>query len=185
MEICLEVPHLTAHERLTLFHGRPNLWGSRGLGARHLTCQPPRRRFVLRDNVTVDGGVVTGLTVCHVGVGSASAVVNRIEGKTVWGIGGVVTVAEYQGRGYASRLLDYVLEQLYREVRGQEYALLFCLVHRREFYERRGWARILGPVTVKQPGGHVVRVERPYYALYRCLRLADPIDTLDLWSLPW
>lgn len=191
---CEEVSQLSRADRDALFRGRPNLWGSHGLKT-HLECQPPTRRFLLRGELSHEGGIDPDAVLCHVGVGEAHARIvspllpegtrySRVE--SVWGIGGVVTRDGQEGKGYASTLLTYVLKQL--DPVTHPYAILYCLDHRADFYARRGWNAVAGPSTVEHPASPTgkVLVEPPYHVKYVPLRAGLPVlSEIHLRSRPW
>lgn len=100
----------------------------------------------------------------------------------VIGVGGVLVKAEYRGRGLARTVVAAVLARA--SDLGLDFALLFCHDDRSGLYEKLGFTRVGGPVTVEQPGGPLVI---PQVTMWRALRPgADwPAGPLRVLGLPF
>lgn len=117
----------------------------------------------------------------HVGIYRRRASLN---GRPVHigGIGGVVTQADHQRRGYATLALNAAIATLNHEG-SIGFALLFCEPHNEAFYRARGWHDFAGEVLAEQPGGRV-RFD-VMKAMVFDLVLRPRSGTLDLNGLPW
>ena len=131
----------------------------------------------LRVLVEVDGEG----TACHVGIYRREVKWNgrRIR---VGGIGGVLTRADFRGRGYASVALNAAIRTL-RDEGATEFAMLFCEPHIAAFYQARGWKPFEGEIYAEQPQGRIrFDVIAPYV---HDIRRAPLHGSIDLGSLPW
>ena len=68
------------------------------------------------------------------------------------GIGNVMTLPDYRGRGYASQAMDKA-RTFMSQVLKLEFAVLICEEHLIPFYESLGWQCVNAPVYFDQPGG--------------------------------
>jgi aminoglycoside 2'-N-acetyltransferase I len=132
---------LTEEERRALFEWGENIFGAEDLQYR---WRPKDLHFLLEE----DGRVVS-----HVGL-LRHAVTAGGRSVEVAGVGGVVTVAGAQGRGYAQRGMRHAAEFFCQEW-GVEFGLLFCRDALVVFYERLGWRLVEAPVHIEQPDGPV------------------------------
>lgn len=71
------------------------------------------------------------------------------------GVGGVMTPAACQRRGFSSALVHFAQEFIFSEL-DAEYGLLFCLPELTPFYARLGWISVNAPVHIEQPQGKIV-----------------------------
>ena len=90
--------------------------------------------------------------VSHVGLVKQKIVVGDRE---IWvgGVCGVSTVPEAQGRGYASRILQRVVEFMSKDLQV-DFGTLFCNHELIPFYRGASWQKFDGEVTVEQPDGN-------------------------------
>jgi predicted GNAT family N-acyltransferase len=72
--------------------------------------------------------------------------------------GRVKTPQKLRGRGYATELLKRVVKETAADS-NLDGCVLFCTERLCRFYERRGWGRVSGHVTVRQ-GTKIVRVPK-------------------------
>ena len=103
---------------------------------------------------------------------------------TVGGIGGVMTLSEWRGRGYARAALSgataFVGKQLWAP-----FALVICPDADVAFYEHLGWSVAEGQVHCEQPGGRVT-LPHERAVFLPCQGAADwPSGSIDLLGLPW
>jgi len=176
--IDLEVSDLGPADRKALFTGVPNLWGAQGLKQK-LAVVTPDRRFVRYADLP------SRPPVCHVGLTTTTGTVND-EVWTIAGLGGIVTVPSYQGQHHASSLIRVVLDRLKRQ-KFHDVAMVFCLAHRKSFYEKYDWISVPGAVWVDQPDGRV-EVVPPYYVLWKFLRRVLPLTLkgpIRIEGRPW
>jgi GNAT superfamily N-acetyltransferase len=100
---------------------------------------------------------------------------------TVGGVGGVVTIAAFQKKGYARELMLHAVE-FFRQWRVDA-GFLFCLQRRVPYYESQGWQVIDGPVIFEQPSGKIVS---PLEVMVLLLGKASwPHGEVQLNSFPW
>jgi GNAT superfamily N-acetyltransferase len=102
----------------------------------------------------------------------------------VGGIGGVVTLSEWRGRGYARAALAgataFVATQLWAP-----FALIICPGADAGFYEHLGWSVAAGGLTCEQPGGRVTLPHEVAVFLSCQGDAAWPSGPIDLSGLPW
>ena len=100
----------------------------------------------------------------------------------VGGLGGVVTIPGFQGRGLAQRGLARAL-QVFAEEWALRHALLFCFPPLLGFYEGLGWQRWTEPVWVAQPEGEI---QMPVHTLARSWDGGHwPAGEMKIGGLPW
>lgn len=100
----------------------------------------------------------------------------------VAGLGGVITVPEAQGHGYARMLVQHACEFAFKQWKVDA-GLLFCLPRMLPFYADLGWKRITQPVQVEQSSGHLrAPIPAMVYPAEKLPLLSGPID---LRSQPW
>jgi predicted GNAT family N-acyltransferase len=121
-----------------------------------LVYAPKERHVGLAD---AQGQLVasTGLTRSEVEVGD--------ERFAVVGLGGVIVNAAHRGQGLARRVVEAALERA--AAMGPERVVLFCHADRAGLYERLGFARVGGPVRVRQPHAYAAM---PQLTMWRPLR---------------
>ena len=123
---------------------------------------------------------VDGQTVSHVGVLKHGISVGG-QLATVGGVGGVVTLPNFQRNGYARELMLHAVEFLKKW--QVDAGLLFCLRRRVPYYESQGWQVIDGPVVVEQPSGGIVS-PLEVMVLQLC-KASWPDGEVQLNSFPW
>ena len=74
--------------------------------------------------------------------------------QTLGAVGGLFTVRDQMGRGYGNAVMDAAEDLVFNKMQLSQ-GILFCLLERVAFYERRGWHRVLVPVTLDQPSGEI------------------------------
>jgi GNAT superfamily N-acetyltransferase len=117
----------------------------------------------------------------HVGIVKHIVTVG-VQQVPVGGIGGVVTVPEAQGRGYASAALQAATKFMCEELLV-EFGMLFCLARMIPFYQRFGWQEAQEPVLIDQPSG---KIPSPLVVMVLpCRSQKWPVGTVPLESLPW
>lgn len=160
---------LSEEERRTLFEWGEHIFGVEDLQYR---WRPKDLHFMLEEERRL---------VSHVGLlrHAVSAGGRAVE---VAGVGGVVTVPEAQGRGYAQRGMRHAAEFFCREW-GVEFGLLFCRDALVPFYERLGWQLVAAPVEVEQPDGPVTCALN--VMVLACDGREWPAGEVRLQSFPW
>ena len=98
------------------------------------------------------------------------------------GIGGVVTLPEWRGRGLATAALEPSAAFMRDELQV-DFGLLICDEHMIPFYNRLGWQVVEGPLTFDQPGGKVVFDD--VTMVLPCVGTDWPEGASDLCGLPW
>jgi GNAT superfamily N-acetyltransferase len=121
-----------------------------------------------------------GELACHVGILKHSV---SVEGTTlaVSGVGGVVTLPEFQKQGFARRLMERA-DEFFKTEWKVDAGLLFCLPKMEPYYGAMGWQRVEAPVTIEQPTGNVIS---PVGVMVLPLTREWPAGNIDLRSLPW
>ncbi len=121
--------------------------------------------------------------VAHVGIIYRVVQVGQIR-VPVGGIGGVMTLSEWRGRGYARAMLAeataFIATQLWAP-----FALVICPSADAGFYAHLGWSVAKGPVTCEQPGGPVLLAHEVAMFLPCQGDAAWPSGSLDLRGIPW
>ena len=95
---------------------------------------------------------IDGLPVSHVGLVKHEIKVGE-QTVLVGGVGGVVTLPDWQKHGYARQLIKQAVNVF--EQWRVDAGLLFCFQNRISFYESQGWRLLPGPVMVEQPEGEI------------------------------
>ena len=98
------------------------------------------------------------------------------------GVGGVVTLPEWRGRGLATAALEWAAA-LIRDELQVAFGLLICDECMIPFYSRLGWQVVEGPLMFDQPGGKVVFDD--VTMVLPCAGENWPEGTIDLCGLPW
>jgi GNAT superfamily N-acetyltransferase len=149
-------------------------WGEDIFGSNHLNLTwKPKDLHIFVD---VDGSTVT-----HVGLLQHTVTVGD-EPVKVCGVGGVVTILDAQGKGYASRAMRYAASHI-REELGVGFGLLFCHGRLIPFYERLGWQKVEDSVEIEQPSGPITSPMNVLILL--CGKESWPAGPVKLNSLPW
>ena len=128
--------------------------------------------------VKQDARVVT-----HVGIVYRVIRVGSIR-VAVGGIGGVMTLAEWRGRGYSRAALAaataFVGAQLWAP-----FALTICPREDVGFYDHLGWSVAEAGIECEQPDGKVMLKDEVAVFLPCQGQAAWPTGTIDLLGLPW
>ena len=159
---------LTEAEKQQIFGWGEDIFGA---GDLNLRWRPKDLHFIME----VDGALVS-----HVGVVKHSVAVDG-QPVTVGGVGGVVTLPEWQRHGYASELMQHTADFFNRwEI---EAGLLFCFRRRVPFYESLGWKVVGYPVTIQQPE---VEISSPLEVMVLPIgEFIWPDGAVNLNSFPW
>lgn len=170
MSESIRVAHeLTEEERERLFGWGENIFG---LEDSKYTWRPKDVHIVME---------VDGRPASHVGL--LEHVVS-VAGQPVrvGGVGGVATVGEMQGRGYAWKLMQFAERHMCEEMQV-EFGLLFCLDRLKPLYERLGWQLLSEPVEFEQPSGKMISPLN--VMVLPCKGRTWPKGEVDLNGLPW
>jgi GNAT superfamily N-acetyltransferase len=124
-----------------------------------------------------------GHVVAHAGIVYRVIQVGNLR-VPVGGIGGVMTLNEWRGRGYARAALAkataFAAMQLWAP-----FAVVICPVEDTAFYEHLGWDVAEGPIVCEQPNGRV-SLEREVAVSLACQGDAEwPSGSIDLGGNPW
>jgi aminoglycoside 2'-N-acetyltransferase I len=168
VEIRLE-DHISDEERHILFEWGQNIFGAEDLALR---WRPKDWHFFL----DVDGRPVNhvGLLKHTIGVGGRPVVVG--------GVGGVVTVPEAQGKGFAQSTMRRAASFMCDEW-GVEFGFLFCRDQLVAFYERLGWQLVREPVEIQQDESNIIS---PFNTMVlACGGRTWPGGAINLDSRPW
>jgi GNAT superfamily N-acetyltransferase len=140
-KIIRQTDSLSEAEKQRLYDWGDDIFGA---DAFNLRWRPKDLHFMME---------VDGLTVSHVGILKH---VVAVEGKpvTVGGVGGVVTLPAWQGRGFATDLMQHTVD-FFRQW-NIDAGFLFCMPRRVAFYESQGWRVVHQPVMVEQPNGEIL-----------------------------
>lgn len=168
VQIRLE-PNLTDAERRTLFEWGKDIFG---VADKLYQWRPKDWHFIVEEN---------GHVVSHVGLLQTTVRAGQ-RAVRVGGIGGVVSVPEVQGRGYAHsamrRAADFMRDEL--EV---EFGMLFCLPRLVPFYARQGWQLLEETVEFEQPSGPVAS---PFSVMALSWGGREwPAGKVEVGGLPW
>ncbi|HBJ86240.1 MAG TPA: hypothetical protein DDZ88_20725 [Verrucomicrobiales bacterium] len=112
--------------------------------AQGLAKAPVHWRLLLRDDKCLLSHVaLTEMTV-------------ELDGRCVncGAVGGLFTPRNFQGKGYATALMDRAEAFIFAELKLTP-GILFCLAELVPFYARRGWSLVERPVTLEQANGMV------------------------------
>lgn len=121
----------------------------------------------------------------HVGVLRHTISVDENLPVTVGGVGGVVTVPEAQGKGYAQMLMREVARFFENDWRV-EAGLLFCLPRMVAFYQLLGWRKIEEPPLIEQPERGVIKAPMGIMVLpFGDHKFVWENAKVELESLPW
>jgi GNAT superfamily N-acetyltransferase len=124
---------------------------------------------------------VNGQLVSHVEIVER---IGAVDGRPVklGGIGGVVTLPEWRGRGLATATLERAAAFMCEELQVA-FGLLICGRDMIPFYSRLGWQVVAGPLVFDQPGGKVVFDD--VTMVLPCVGQEWPEGAIDLCGLPW
>lgn len=163
-----QAEYLSEAEKQRIFGWGEDIFGANDL---NLSWRPKDLHFLLE----VDGTLVS-----HVGVlrHTVSVVGKQV---TVGGVGGVVTLPEWQRRGYARELMQHTAD--FFNHWDVEAGLLFCLQRRVPFYESQGWQVVKYPVMIQQTD---TEIRSPLEVMVLPLHeFVWPAGPVKLNSFPW
>lgn len=161
--------NISDEESARLFGWGEDIFGSNYL---NLTWKPKDLHIFL----DVDDNPVT-----HVGLLQHTVTVAGQPLK-VCGVGGVVTILDAQGKGYATRAMRHAAS-LMREQLDVAFGLLFCHGRLMPFYERLGWRKVKDAVEIEQPSGPITSPMN--VMILPCGKESWPVGPVKLNSLPW
>ena len=167
------VRQLSSEESSQLWGWSDDIFGTAGLNLTYRPKNGQELRFILDDDVA---GPVS-----HIAILKQHA---RANGRPVLigGIGGVLTIPAFQGRGHATRLVRHATDFL-REKWKVDFALLFCIDRMRQYYERLGWQKATCEVLIDQPTG---KIPSPFHVMTMAFSPEfETIHNLDLDSASW
>jgi hypothetical protein len=153
-------------------------WGDNIFGTAHLQLtyrekQTDDVRFLLYANG--DGPFTHAAALRHHAHANGRSVL-------IGGIGGVVTIPDAQGRGYATQVVRHVTSFLCDEWKV-DFGLLFCIDRMLPYYQRLEWRKVMCEVLLDQPDGKVVC---PFHVMALPFKPEfDTINDLNLGSASW
>jgi aminoglycoside 2'-N-acetyltransferase I len=100
----------------------------------------------------------------------------------VGGIGGVGTLPEFRGRGFATQAMDQAVKFMRKNIQV-DFGLLFCGGNMELFYKNLGWQRVHDPVYYSQPDRKILDDGLLMYL--PCLEQTWPNGIIDVCGLPW
>ncbi len=115
-----------------------------------------------------------GRLVAHAGWARARADTGTGAVLDVVGLGSVIVHRSHRGTGAGSRLIAAAMGRM---AGSGPIGMLFCRPDRLAFYERLGWARFDGTVTVDQPGGPIAM---PLLTCWTALATGASVAATDL-----
>jgi predicted GNAT family N-acyltransferase len=124
---------------------------------------------------------VEGKLVSHVGIVERLAQVNG-QAVKLGGIGGVVTLMGWRGRGLAHSTMHAAQGFMCEEL-AVEFGLLICDRVMVPFYQRLGWVEEEGPLMYDQPEGEVTLED--VFMVCSCSGKAWPEGAVNLCGYPW
>jgi len=124
---------------------------------------------------------VDGMLVSHVEIVEREACVGKDRVK-LGGIGGVMTLPEWQGRGLAQAGMRKAQEFICKEM-GADFGLLMCDPKMVSFYARLGWAEADAPLVYDHPCGK--RTFDDVVMVLSCTGRAWPDGMIDICGYPW
>ena len=161
--------HLTVTEQKQLFGWGEDIFGVQPFG---LQWRPKDFRFVLYND---------GQPLSHAGILKHTVSVDGEE-VSVAGLGGVVTVPEARGKGFARQVVQQAMS-FAESVWTVDAGLLFCRPQMVPYYEASGWKIVEFPVMIEQPGG---KIPSPLPVMVLSFdRIFWPEGSVELQSLPW
>jgi GNAT superfamily N-acetyltransferase len=126
-------------------------------------------------------GYEDGQRVCHIDITERTAMAGG-QSVRLGGIGGVMTIPEYRGRGLASAALQRAAAFLHDPL-VVEFGLLTCDPAMTPFYHKLGWQIVEEPLVYDQPSGKV-NLDGAVMIL-PCRERAWPMGPIDLCGFPW
>ncbi|MBN1313666.1 MAG: GNAT family N-acetyltransferase [Anaerolineae bacterium] len=102
----------------------------------------------------------------------------------VGGIGSVMTVPEWRGRGHASAAMR-AASTFIRDQLKAPFGLLICGSHRVHLYQSVGWQVVPGPLSFSQPSGKRTFPDDTIIMVYPCTDQRWPGGPIDLCGPPW
>lgn len=105
------------------------------------------------------------------------------ESGTVAGINNVITLPEFRGKGYSSKLLNSTKKYLFEEL-AVDYGLLLCANELISFYEKLGWYKVDSTVFYTQPVKRTEQWNAETMLLSNGAAEYHP-DEINLNGLPW
>ncbi|MDX6501206.1 MAG: hypothetical protein QOG23_4466 [Blastocatellia bacterium] len=159
---------LTETEQKQLFGWGEDIFSVQPFG---LQWRPKHLRFVLYHD---------GKPVSHAGILKHTVSVDG-EGVSVAGLGGVVTVPEARGKGFARQVVQQAMSFAESEW-TVDAGLLFCRPQMVSYYEGLGWKIVDPPAMIEQPNG---KVSSPLPVMVLPFVNPWPAGLVELQSLPW
>lgn len=174
---CASRPLSESEDRI-LFHWDQNIWQMPHVRPRWRFVKKPLHAFGYAE--ATDPGLRLDQLVSHV---AGCVHTCRINGRSrrIGAIGGVVTVPEAQGRGYARQLTAAILTTLRRQA-VLDAGVLLCLPHLADFYTRLGWQVVAVPFTLQHPSGSR---PSPFLAFVQPFVDLGPITQFSVQGRPW
>jgi GNAT superfamily N-acetyltransferase len=160
---------LTEAEQEKLFGWGEDIFSVQQLG---LHWRHKDLRFVLYEN---------GEPLSHAGILKHVVSVDD-QPVLVAGLGGVVTVPEARGRGFARQLVQETMRFAENDWKV-EAGLLFCRPQMVAYYESLGWRVLECPVMIEQPDGKIVSPLQVMVIPFG--EMSWPAGSIDLQSRPW
>ncbi len=168
MEIT-QAKDLTDNDQQQLFGWGEDIFGVQPWG---LQWRPKDLRFVLYHE---------GNPLSHAGILKHTVSVDGEE-VSVAGLGGVVTVPEARGKGFARQVVHRAMSFAESEW-TVDAGLLFCRPPMVSYYEALGWQMVESAVIIDQPNGKIPSPLAVMVLLFR--RILWPAGLVELQSLPW
>jgi GNAT superfamily N-acetyltransferase len=168
-----QVRELPPEERRRLWGWSDDIFGTRNLNLTYRAPDPETVRFILC--------VGSHGPVSHAAVLKHHA---RVNGRSalIGGLGGVLTIPEFQRRGHAALLVRHATTFLRHEWKV-DFGLLFCIARMVPYYERLGWRKVTCEVLIDQPSG---KVPCPFHVMaFSFTAKFDTIAEIDLGSASW
>ena len=101
----------------------------------------------------------------------------------VGGIGGVMTLPGWRGRGYARAVLTKAAAFV-RDRLGASFLAVICPAESADLYRALGWQGVDAPISCDQPGERVT-LTNELMLVWPCQGLPWPEGPVDLCGLPW
>lgn len=117
----------------------------------------------------------------HLDVLNREVIVDGVR-VSIAGIGGVVTMVGWRGKGIASKLMRETHHFLAEEVNA-DFGLLMCDKNRITFYQDLGWMLIDNPLEYDQPSGKVIFDD--CVMIYPLGQIDFPSGKIDIQGCPW
>lgn len=106
------------------------------------------------------------------------------ESVLVGGIGGVMTLPDWRGQGYASAAMKQAVAFIGEEM-AASFGLLICGPPLIPFYEALGWQVVDGPTSFEQTTGQQTFSDDILTMIYACSGKPWPGGAIDLCGMPW